>query len=69
MPMQKEVGVGLAIEPPDATAELIKLCEAKPIGTFDDQCIAVGDIEAGLDDGRSDEDVVLPRDEGGHGFL
>ena len=67
--MQKEVSVGLAIEPPDAPTQLIKLCEAKPIGAFNDQSIAVGDIEAGLDDGRADEDVVLPRDEGGHGFF
>ena len=69
VPVEEKVGVGLAVETPDAAAELVELRQTEAVRALDDQRVAVRDVEAGLDDRRADEDVVLARDEGRHHFL
>ena len=67
--VEKEVGVGLAFEAPNASADLVELREPEAVGAFDDEGVAVGDIDAGFDDGGTDEDVVFARHESRHDFL
>ena len=54
------------LEPADAAAQLVKLRQTEAVGAFDDDRVAVGDIQAALDDGRADQDLVVAGDEVGH---
>lgn len=67
--VKEEVGVGLAFEASDASADLVELGEAEAVGAFDDEGVAVGDVDAGFDDGGADEDVEFACDETGHDFF
>ena len=60
---QAEALVGAAS---DATAELVKLGEAEPVGGLYHHDGGVGYVYADLDDGGGDEDVQLVVVEGGH---
>ncbi len=64
--VEEEVGVGLVFETAHASAELVELREAEAVRAFDDDRVAVGDIEAGLDDRGADEDLMFACDEIGH---
>ena len=64
--MEQKVGVGLVFEAPDAAAELVELREAEAVGPFDDNRIAVGNIQTALNDRRADEDLVAAGDKLGH---
>ena len=50
----------------DAAAELVQVGEAEVFGFVDEHGVGVGDVDAGLDDGRGDEDVGLVADEAVH---
>ena len=64
--VEQEVSVGLMFEAPDPATELVKLREAEAVGPFDDDRVAVWNIETALDNRRADEDLVAARDELGH---
>ena len=55
----EEVRVGTFAASSDAPAQLVKLRQAKGVGAIHDERIRVGDVQAGLDDGRTHEDVEL----------
>ena len=67
--MQQEIGIGLALEAADAPADLVELGQPEAVGPLDDQGVAVGDVDAGLDDRRADEHIGLAGDEAGHDFF
>ena len=50
----------------DPAAELVQLGKAEPIGALDDHDRRFGDVDADLDDGRSDQDVELAVPEARH---
>ena len=54
MLVEEEVGVSLALETPNSTSDLIELAETKSIRSLDDDGVAIGNIETGLDDGSAD---------------
>jgi len=54
---QEQIGVGPVFVATDPTAELVEFGQAEPVGIVDDDGIGVGDIQAGFDDGGTDEDV------------
>ncbi len=57
MLLVQQVGVGARGAAADAAAELVELRQAEAVGVVDDDRVDVGDVEAGLDDRRADEDV------------
>lgn len=52
-----EIGESAASGAADPSAELIELGEAHAVGVFDNEGVAVGDIDAGFDDSGTDEDI------------
>lgn len=56
----EEVGVGPLAPATDATTQLVQLAQAEAVGPVEDQRVGVGDVQAGLDDRRADEDVEAP---------
>ena len=62
----EEVGEGLLIRPPDAPPDLVELGEAEAVRPVDDDRVGRRDVEAGTDDRRAHQDVVLPPDEPRH---
>ena len=44
---------------PDTATELVQLGEAHPVGVVDDECVDVGDVDAGLDNGGAYQDIQL----------
>src|ERR1041384_2713644 len=67
--MQQKIRVSLMLEAPDAPAELVKLREPKSVCAFDDDRVAVRNIESALDDCRANEHVMPPGDKLRHHFL
>ena len=55
----QQVGISLMMGAPDSAAELVKLRQAKLICALDDNGIGVGYINAGFDDGRANENMVM----------
>ena len=53
----QEIREGLVASTSDAPAQLVELCEAKHVGSVDNDRVRIGHVEAGLDDGRGDQDV------------
>ena len=66
---EQQVGVGLVLGAPDATAELIEIGEPEAIGAIDDDRVGVRNIETALDDRRANEHVDFPGDETRHDRL
>ena len=62
----EEVGEGLLLRPPHPPPDLVELGKAEAVGPVDDDRIGRGDVEAGADDRRADQDIVLPPDEPRH---
>ena len=60
---EEKEGVSLAIGTSDATTELIEVGETKAVGAVNEDGVGVGDVDAALDDGRSEENVGLSFDE------
>ena len=53
----RQVGVGLVGGAADAASELVHLREAEAVGAVDDHRVDVRDVDAGLDDRRTDQHV------------
>ena len=62
MAVEQEIGVGLSFEAANTPPDLVELGESEAVGSFDDEGIAVGDIDAGFDDGRANEYVEVSGD-------
>ena len=58
---QKQIAIRPMLPPPDPAAKLVQLAQAKSIGVVDDDRVGVGDIQAGFDDRRADENIRLVR--------
>ena len=65
----QQVGIGSAIRPPHAPAQLVELGESKAIGAIDDDGIAERNVETVLDDGRGHQNVGLVMHELQHHFF
>ena len=63
---QREQRIGAQLRPPHPSAQLIELRQAKHVGAVHDQRIGVRNIEAGLDDGGRQQDIVFAVIEGRH---
>ena len=63
---RREQRIGARLGAPDAAAQLIELREAEHIGAPDDQRIGGGNVEAGFDDRRREQNVVFAVIEGRH---
>jgi hypothetical protein len=61
-----EVAVGPLRAAAHTPSQLIELSEAKEIRAVDDHCVGPRYVQAALDDGRANEDVVAPVDEVDH---
>ena len=66
---QQQVGIGAVIASADASAQLIELGEAEPVGAVYDDGVDVGHVEAGLYDGGAHQHVGLPVGELHHHVL
>ena len=66
---QQQVAVGPVLVPPDAAAKLVQLGQAEAVGLVDEDGVAVGDVQARLDDRGADQDVGLVPDELEHHLL
>src|SRR5215204_4498031 len=60
----QEIRVRAVGAAPDTAAELIELCQPEAVGVVDDDGVDVRDVDAGFDDRRADEHVVIVADEG-----
>ena len=65
----EEVGVGPHPGATDAPTQLVELPEAEAVGTVDHEGVHRGHVDARLDDGGADEDVVVPFPELHHDLL
>ena len=54
-----QVGVGALAAASDAPADLVELGQAERVGVLDDQRVRLRDVDAGLDDRRAHQHVVL----------
>ena len=55
----EEERVGLLLGPADPAAQLVQVGQSEPVGAVDDDGVDVGHVEAGLDDGGREQDLVL----------
>ena len=62
----EQIGVGPLSGTTDPTPQLVELSESEQIGPIGDQCVHGRHIDARLDDGRADEDVVVALPEINH---
>ncbi len=65
----EEVGVAALPASPHPATQLVQLGQPEGVGTIDDQSVGVGDVQAGLHDGRAHEDIELVVPEPLHGGL
>ena len=65
----EEVGVGPLAAAPDPAAQLVQLGQPEQVGALDDEGVGVGDVEPGLDDRRTHQDVGLALPEVDHHLL
>jgi hypothetical protein len=65
----QQVGVGLVVAAADAAAQLVQLGQAELVGAVDDDGVGVRVVDAGLDDGRAQQQVVLLLGEFAHHAL
>ena len=63
---ERQIGVGVPARTADAAAQLMQLREAELVGVLDNEGVDVRDVDAGLDDGRADEDLDVAVREGLH---
>src|SRR5688572_31779794 len=54
----QQIGVSAAVRPADAAAELVQLREAVVVRAVDDDRVRTRNVDAVLDDGRGDENIV-----------
>ena len=65
----EEVGVPALAGPAHAAAQLVHLRQSQLVGAVHDERVGVGDVQAGLDDGRTHQHVVLAVPEPADGLL
>ncbi len=65
----KQVGIGALIRTADPPSQLIELGQTQQVGPLDDECVDLRQIQAGLDDGRCNQHVVLTIPEIEHDLL
>lgn len=53
----EQVGVGLVVAAADAPAKLVQLRQSEFVGAVDDDGVGVGDVDAGFDDGGTEQYV------------
>ena len=64
-----QVGIGLVVASPHAAAQLVQLGQAELVGTAHDDGVGAGHVNAGLDDGGAQQQVVaLGHKVAHHGF-
>ena len=63
---QREQRIGAHLGAPDAAAQLVELRQAEHVGAVHDQRVGGRNVEAGFDDGRRQQHVVLAVVEGVH---
>ena len=64
-----QVGIGLVVRAADAAAQLVQLRQAELVGAADHDGVGAGHVDAGLDDGRAQQQVEALRDEVAHHLL
>ena len=64
-----EERIGARLRAADAAAQLVELGQAEHVGAMHDQGVGGRDVEAGFDDRRREQDVVLALVEGRHHVL
>ncbi len=64
-----QVGIGLVVAAAHAAAQLMQLRQAELVGAAHDDGVGRGHVDAGLDDGRAQQDVVALRHEVAHHLL
>ena len=65
----EEVAIGAFGGTADAASDLVELGQAKAFGVRDDEAVCGGDVDAGFDDRRAEQEVCLVMDEAEHGFF
>ena len=65
----EQVGVGVRVAAPDASADLVQLRQAEHVGAIDDQRVGRRDVDAALDDRRRHQHVGLAGEEREHDLL
>ena len=53
----EQVGVGLVVAAADTPTKLVQLCQSEFVGAVDDDGVGVGDVDAGFDDGGTEQHV------------
>ncbi|MCY1214905.1 hypothetical protein D9M72_267360 [compost metagenome] len=67
--MHQQVGIGLVVRAPDPAAQLVQLRQAELVRAVDQDGVGGRHVDAGLDDGGAQQDVVAARDEVAHHAL
>ena len=57
------------VGPADPATNLVELGETEQLGTFDDQCVRLGNVQARFDDRRRDEHVGVTAEKAHHPLL
>ena len=57
---REQVGKGAVMGAPDAPAQLVQLREPETVGAVDQDGVGRRHVDAGLDDGRADQDLEAP---------
>ena len=57
---EKQIRIRLPVPPPDTAAQLMQFRKSEHVGPLDNHGVRVRDVDAGLDDGRTDKDVDGP---------
>jgi len=65
----EKVGIGAVCAPADPAPQLVELGQAKGIGIVDDHGVDIRDVDAGLDDGRGQQDIEVVPDKAHHDLL
>ena len=61
-----KVGIGLVVGAADPTTQLVQLGKSKLVSALNDNGVRVGDVDARLNDGGAQQDMVPLMVEGGH---
>ena len=62
----EKVRIGARRSPSDPAAQLIELSEAKRVGTVNDQCVRVRNVQPRFNDGRREQNIHIARVEAMH---
>ena len=65
----QQIGIGLMVRAADATTQLVQLRQAEAIGAIDQDGVGIGNVDAGFDDGRAQQQVEALLHEVAHDTL